>query len=61
MGTNEREQPSRRASLMRLLAAALAGGIGAFGLTAAGHVSPSSAQPVVATPPPAVAPDGAPE
>jgi hypothetical protein len=45
---------------MRLLAAALAGGIGAFGLTAGGHVSPS-AQPVIATLPPAVAPDAAPE
>jgi hypothetical protein len=60
MGTNEREQPSRRASLMRLLAAALAGGIGAFGLTAGGHVSPA-ATPASATPPPAVAPDATPE
>jgi len=60
MGTNEREQPGRRASLMRLLAAALAGGIGAFGLTAGGHVLPA-ATPTTATPPPAVAPDGLPE
>jgi hypothetical protein len=60
MGTNEREQPSRRASLMRLLAAALAGGIGAFGLTAGGHVS-AAATPASATPPPAVAPDATPE
>jgi hypothetical protein len=45
---------------MRLLAAALAGGIGTFGLTAGGHVSPART-PANATPPPAVAPDATPE
>jgi hypothetical protein len=44
---------SRRASAMRLLAAALAGGIGVFGVPAA---APKSAQPV-ATPVAVAAPD----
>jgi hypothetical protein len=50
------QQPSRRSTLLRLFAAALAGGLGAFGVPVAGaHPSPPPA--VAQTPPPASAPD----
>lgn len=48
------QQPRRRASLLRLFAAALAGAFGAFGFPAGGHAAaPSQA----AAPPPASAAD----
>jgi hypothetical protein len=47
-------QTSRRAAAMRLLAAALAGAIGAFGAPAGAHVAQQQA---AATAPHAVAPD----
>jgi hypothetical protein len=53
-------QPSRRASLMRMLAAALSGAIGAFGIPAAVHTA-QPATPVITTAPAAVAPDAKPE
>jgi hypothetical protein len=45
---------------MRMLAAALSGAIGAFGIPAAIH-SPQPSTPVVTTAPAAVAPDGKPD
>jgi hypothetical protein len=53
---NEHAQPNpRRMPLLRLLAAALAGGLGAFGVPAASHAS----TPTAAAPAPAIvaAPD----
>ena len=50
------QQPSRRSTLLRLFAAALAGGLGAFGVPIAGaHASPPPA--ATQAPPPAGAPD----
>jgi len=51
----EREQPRRRASLLRLFAAALAGAFGAFGVPAGGHAGGTASQ--AAVPPPANAAD----
>ncbi len=45
---------------MRMLAAALSGAIGAFGIPAAVHTAQPSA-PVITTAPTAVAPDGKPD
>jgi len=57
--TIDRDQPeSRRPSPLRLLAAALAGGLGAFGLPGAAHAAAPPPHP--ATPPAASAPDGRP-
>ena len=53
--TVEGEQPTRRISPLRLLAAALAGGIGAFGVPAAVH--PASPPQVATAPPPVSASD----
>jgi hypothetical protein len=53
-------EPSRRASLMRILAAALSGAIGAFGVPAAVHTA-QPATPVITTAPAAVAPERTPE
>jgi hypothetical protein len=53
-------QPSRRASVMRILAAALSGAIGAFGVPAAVHTAQPST-PVLTTAPAAVAPERTPE
>jgi hypothetical protein len=53
-------QPTRRASVMRILAAALSGAIGAFGIPAAVHTGQPAA-PVVTAAPAAAAPDGTPE
>jgi hypothetical protein len=53
-------QPSRRASVMRMLAAALSGAIGAFGIPAAVHTAQPST-PVIATAPAAVAAERTPE
>jgi hypothetical protein len=57
---DSRAQPTRRASVMRMLAAALSGAIGAFGIPAAVHTAQPSA-PVITTAPTAVAPDGKPD
>jgi hypothetical protein len=54
---DERSQPSRRASLMRLLAAALSGAIGAFGIPAGAHAAPSAAPAIAPPPAPALTPD----
>jgi hypothetical protein len=54
--SDHRDQPARRTSLLRLLAAALAGGIGAFGIPAVSHAS----TPPVITPPSVSAPDTTP-
>jgi hypothetical protein len=51
---DEPEQPTRRMPLLRLLAAALAGGLGVFGVPAATHASPPVAR---SAPPAAAAPD----
>jgi len=53
-------QPNRRASVMRMLAAALSGAIGAFGIPAAVRTAQPST-PVVTTAPAAAAPDGKPD
>jgi hypothetical protein len=53
-------QPSRRASVIRILAAALSGAIGAFGIPAAIHTAQPSA-PVITTAPAAVTPERTPE
>jgi hypothetical protein len=57
---DEPAQPTRRAAAMRLLAAALAGAIGAFGVPAGLH---AAQQPATATnsQAPAAAPDVTPE
>jgi len=52
------QQRSRRASPLRLLAAALAGAFGAFGVPAAVHVA---TPPQVSAPPAATAPDARPQ
>jgi len=52
-------ETSRRAYAMRLLAAALAGAIGAFGVPAGLHAAQQQA--AAATPPLAVTPDAKPE
>jgi hypothetical protein len=52
--TIERVPPKRRTSLLRLLAAALAGGIGTFGVPAGAH---ANAAPQSVTRPSATAPD----
>jgi hypothetical protein len=57
---DESSQPSRRATLLRLLAAALAGAIGAFGVPAGIHASQQPAASA-ATPPPAVSSDAKPD
>jgi hypothetical protein len=57
---DESAQPSRRATLLRLLAAALAGAIGAFGVPAGIHASQQAAASA-ATPPPAVSSDAKPD
>jgi hypothetical protein len=49
---DEREQPNRRMSLLRMLAVALAGGLGAFGVPATSHAStpaPATAAPAATT------------
>ena len=38
---DEHEQPTRRPSLLRMLAIALAGGLGAFGAPAGAHAAPT--------------------
>jgi len=55
-GVDERSQPSRRASLMRLLAAALAGAIGAFGVPLGLHAAQQQSTATSAQAP-AAAPD----
>jgi hypothetical protein len=57
---DEREPPTRRASVIRLLAAALAGAIGAFGLPAGAH-NPQATTSVAAIQPPSHSPDPSPE
>lgn len=56
---DEREQTPRRMSLLRMLAAALSGAIGAFGVPAAAHASTPA--PAAAAPPTASAPDTTPK
>jgi hypothetical protein len=59
---DETAQPSRRASAMRLLAAALAGAIGAFGVPAGLHAAQQQPATVSAqVPATATAPDVTPE
>jgi hypothetical protein len=57
---DETAQPSRRASAIRLLAAALAGAIGAFGVPAGLHAAQQQAATASAQAP-AGAPDATPE
>jgi hypothetical protein len=57
---DEIAQPGRRATLLRLLAAALAGAIGAFGVPAGIHAS-QQAVASAATTPPAVSSDAKPD
>ncbi|MGD0386868.1 MAG: hypothetical protein ABSB73_12135 [Solirubrobacteraceae bacterium] len=57
---DESAQPSRRVTLLRLLAAALAGAIGAFGVPAGVHASQQAAASA-ATLPPAVSSDAKPD
>jgi hypothetical protein len=52
--TEERNHPRRRTSLLRMLATALAGALGAFGVAPAAHAGPP---PQAATPSHASAPD----
>jgi hypothetical protein len=54
------QQPTRRASVMRVLAAALSGAIGAFGIPAAAHAA-QPAVPAITSAPAALAPDTTPE
>jgi hypothetical protein len=56
---DEEVRPSRRASAVRLLAAALAGGIGAFGVPAGAQAAPQA--PTTVATPIAAAPDVKPE
>ena len=56
---DEEVRPARRASAVRLLAAALAGGIGAFGVPAGAQAAPQTST-AVATPV-AAAPDVKPD
>jgi hypothetical protein len=56
---DEREHPRRRTSLLRLLAAALAGGLGAFGIPVGGHANTPS--PATSAPPAASASDAMPQ
>jgi hypothetical protein len=52
--TEERDHPRRRTALLRMLATALAGALGAFGVAPAAHAAPL---PQAATPQHASAPD----
>jgi hypothetical protein len=51
---DERDQPRRKTTLLRMLATALAGALGAFGVAPAAH---ATAPPQVAAPSHASAPD----
>ncbi|MGA2007418.1 MAG: hypothetical protein ABSH27_07655 [Solirubrobacteraceae bacterium] len=57
---NESTEPSRRVSMLRLLAAALAGAFGAFGAPIAVHAAPPPAAAVPAASP-AVSADATPD
>jgi hypothetical protein len=60
-GSRQESQSGRRASMIRLLAAALAGAIGAFGVPAGAHVASQTAATAAPSPTVAASPEPAPQ